>query len=165
MLFWLLEEEQDRTLKGRKVACGDQQKKYLTKEEVHSPTVNTTSVFLTATIEAEEERDTQVHDVPNAFVTTDNNKKVIMKIKGVAAELLVKTDPRLYILLEKGVVVLYVELRKALYGQLRAALLFYLKFVKHITRIGFILNPYDQARSATRNTCILQLLGFSNSFS
>ena len=51
-----VEEKWDKRLKGREVACGDQQKKCLTKEEVHSPTVTTTAVFLTTTIEAEEER-------------------------------------------------------------------------------------------------------------
>ena len=53
----LIEEKRDKTSKGRELACGDQQKKYVSKEDVHSPTVNTTVVFLTATIEAEEERD------------------------------------------------------------------------------------------------------------
>lgn len=63
------------------VARGDQQKTYLAKEEVHRPTVNTMSVFLTAVIEASEVRDTWVHDVSNAFVQTENNKKVVVKIK------------------------------------------------------------------------------------
>ena len=46
-------------------------------------------------------------------------------------------------LIENGQLVLYVELTKALYGQLKAALLFYNKFVKDSKKIGFILNPYD----------------------
>jgi hypothetical protein len=39
--------------------------------------------------------------------------------------------------------VLYVKLQKALYGCLRSALLFYLKFVGDIESQGFELNPYD----------------------
>jgi hypothetical protein len=39
--------------------------------------------------------------------------------------------------------VLYVKLQKALYGYLRSALLFYLKFVGDIESQGFELNPYD----------------------
>ena len=61
-----------------------------------------------------------------------------MKVKGEAAEYLVLTDPRLYhkyVILEKGVTVLFVELRKALYGQLKAALLFYKKFVKILREV------------------------------
>lgn len=103
-------------------------------------------MFLTATIEAKEKRDTRVHDIPNAFVQADNDKTVIMKIKGKAADYLVLMDPRLYrkyIMMENGATVLYVELKKALYGQLKAALLFYQKFVKDLKEIGFELNPYD----------------------
>ena len=69
-----------------------------------------------------------------------------MKIKGKAAEFLVLADPRLYrkfVRIEKGVTVLYVELKQALYGKLKAALLFYKKFVKDLQGIGFVLNPYD----------------------
>ena len=47
----LIEEKRDKTVKGRIVAQGDQQKRFLPKEEVHSPTVNTASVFLTSVIE------------------------------------------------------------------------------------------------------------------
>ena len=54
----LIEEKRDGTIKGREVARGDQQKKFHSKEEVHSPTVNTASVMLTAVIEAKEGRDT-----------------------------------------------------------------------------------------------------------
>ena len=92
----LIEEKRTGDLKGRLVARGDEEKKFTPKEEVSSPTVNTSAVFLTAVIEAKEQRDTRVHDVPNAFVQADNEDRVIMKIKGKAAEYLVLCDPRLY---------------------------------------------------------------------
>ena len=76
-----IEEKRNLDIKGRCVACGDQQKQFTDKEEVSSPTVNTPSVFLTAVIEAKEERNVRVHDVPNAFVQADNDEKVIMKLK------------------------------------------------------------------------------------
>ena len=63
-----------------------------------------------------------------------------MKIKGIAADYSVLTDPRLYrkyVTTENRATVLYVELRKALYGQLKAALLFYKKSVKDLKGIGF----------------------------
>ena len=43
----------------------------------------------------------------------------------------------------KGELVLYVEALNALYGIMKEALLFYLKFVKNLKSIGFVLNPYD----------------------
>ena len=43
----------------------------------------------------------------------------------------------------KGELVLYVEDLNALYCIIKAALQFYLKFVKNLNSIGFELNPYD----------------------
>jgi hypothetical protein len=61
--------------------------------------------------------------------------------------MMVKTAPniyRKYITVDKNKQpVLYVKLQKALYGCLRSALLFYLKFVGDIESQGFELNPYD----------------------
>ena len=59
---------------------------------------------------------------------------------------MVKTAPELYrkyIEIENGKIVLYVEAWKAIYGMLKAALLFYLKFLNGLKSIGFALNPYD----------------------
>lgn len=39
--------------------------------------------------------------------------------------------------------VLYVELKKALYGTLRAALLFWRKLSKHLVDNGYVINPYN----------------------
>ncbi len=55
-------------------------------------------------------------------------EKVIMKLRGELAELLVTTAPELYhpfLHDENGKSILYVELLKALYGTLKAELLFY----------------------------------------
>ena len=62
------------------------------------------------------------------------------------AEQLAKMDPKLYrkyIVTEKGKSVLYVELQKALYGTLRAALLFWKQLTGKLIEWGFEINPYD----------------------
>ena len=63
------------------------------------------------------------------------------------AELMVATTPEIYkkyvSVNRKGELVLYVEALNALYGIMKAALLFYLKFVNNLKSIGFELNPYD----------------------
>jgi hypothetical protein len=63
-----LTEKRDKTIKGRTCANGSPQRSYIKKEEAASPTVLTESILLTATIEAEEERDVMTSDIPNAFV-------------------------------------------------------------------------------------------------
>ena len=89
-------------------------------------------------------------DIPNAFVTIRiENKKdiVIVWLRGKLAELMVATATEIYkkyvSVNRKGELVIYVEDLNALYGIMKAALLFYLKFVKNIKNIGFELNPYD----------------------
>ena len=69
-----------------------------------------------------------------------------MRLRGKAAELLVQTAPELYqkyIQIEKGKKVLYVEAWKAIYGTLKAALLFYKKLSADLVKKGFTINPYD----------------------
>ena len=66
------------------------------KQVVYSPTVNTTSVLLTLDIEAKENCDIWVNDIPDKFVQTENEDKVLIKIQSKASELLVITDSKLY---------------------------------------------------------------------
>ena len=53
------------------VAGGNKQRDYTPKQEASSPTSHTEAVFSTATIDAMQERDVAIIDLPNAFVQTD----------------------------------------------------------------------------------------------
>jgi hypothetical protein len=50
---------------------GSTQRENINQENATSPTAATESIFLTATIDAEEGRDEMTVDIPNAFVQTD----------------------------------------------------------------------------------------------
>ena len=76
----------------------------------------------------------------------DMDEGVCVKFEGGIAEMLVKLDPKLYrkfIKDQSGKSVLYVELLKALYGTMRAALLFPKKLSSQLVAWGFEINPYD----------------------
>jgi hypothetical protein len=93
-----------------------------------------------------ERREVATADIPGAFMEADMDELVHMKLEGRMAELLVKLDPKLYrkyIQVENGKTVLYVELKKALYGTLKAALLFWRKLSSKLVEWGFKINPYD----------------------
>jgi hypothetical protein len=45
---------------------------------------------------------------------------------------------------KKGMKILYVKLKKALYGLMRSSLLFYRKLTNEFEKNGLIVNPYDQ---------------------
>jgi len=141
-----LKQKRNGTIKGRGCADGRKQRQYTTKEEASSPTVAIESVMLSCVLDALEERDVATVDIPGAFMQADMDDLVHMKLEGKMAELLVRIDPKLYrehIQIERGKQVLYVELKKALYGTLKAALLFWRRLSSQLGKWGFELNPYD----------------------
>jgi hypothetical protein len=98
------------------------------------------------TIDAKEQRKVVTINITRAFIHADSDDYVIMKMNRTLAELMVKTDPKLYrkyVTIEKGQQVLYLCLQKALYGMMKSALLFYRKLVGELRVMGFELNPYD----------------------
>jgi hypothetical protein len=72
---------------------------------------------------------------------------MLMILKGELATMLVELAPEVYsrhiMADKKGTPVLYVKLQKALYGLMRASLLFYRKLHLELEAYGFEVNPYD----------------------
>jgi len=87
----LLSKKMGGTVNGHCIYEGSKTRPCFTKEETTSPTASTEGIFITATIDAHEERDVMTADVPNAFVQAglknlkDGNEKVIMKATGTLA--------------------------------------------------------------------------------
>ncbi len=142
-----LKEKRTGDVKGRACINGAPQRAYIAKEDAASPTVSVESTFITATIAAAEKRKVRCYDVPSAFVNTDVDEDVIMVLKGELAEMMIQIAPevyRRYVTVDrKGTKVFYVKLQKALYGLMRASLLFYRKLRKEFERYGLVINPYD----------------------
>ena len=141
-----LKQKRCGRIKGRGCADGRKQRIWTTKEDSTSPTVSTEAVLLTSVIDAKERREVMTVDIPGAFMQGDQDETVHMKLEGKLADLLAQCDPtkyQPYLTTENGKTILYVELVKALYGTIRAALIFWRKFTKQITKWGFTVNPYD----------------------
>jgi len=143
-----LKEKRNGEVKGRACVDGRPQRETIRKEEAASPTAATESVTLSSVIDAHERRDVATLDIPGAFLHSDNDdKNVIMILKGLLGELMVKVAPQIYrkylLANEKGEKILYVRMTKALYGMLKSALLFYKKLVSDLRSVGFEINPYD----------------------
>ena len=70
-----------------------------------------------------------------------------IKIRGVLVNILVEIAPDVYKLHvttdKKGVKQLLVQCQNALYGTMVASLMYYRKFTKSLTDIGFKINPYN----------------------
>jgi hypothetical protein len=86
-----------------------------------------------------EKLDIATCDIPGAFMQSDMKGKVVMKLKGVMAKVILKIDPKKYTRKD----VIYAILKKALYGTLQAALLFWQNLCTELKKWGFDINPYD----------------------
>ena len=147
-LAYLMFLKKKRTGRSRARGCADgrKQREELTKDEVSSPTVSIESVMLSCTIDAHENRDVATVDVPGAFLQADMEDTVHMRIDGTMAELLIRLDPTKYnqfVEIINGKKVLYLLLKKALYGTMKAALLFWKLLSSKLQSWGFDINPYD----------------------
>jgi hypothetical protein len=141
-----LKKKRCRTIKARGCAEVRKQREYTSKEETSSPMVAIEALMLPCIIDAKEGRDVATAGIPGAFMQTDMVDTVHMVLEGTMAELLVEIDPKLYrkyLLIKKGKPVMYVQLKKALYGTLQAGLLLWKDLTKNLKEWGFESNPYD----------------------
>ena len=115
--------------------------------DITKPTVLTESTFITATMAANERRKVCCYNILSTFINTDVDEDVIMILKGKLAEMMIQIAPKVYrryvAVDRKGTKVLNVKLQKALYGLMRASLLFYQKLRKEFKMYRFVVNPYN----------------------
>jgi hypothetical protein len=142
----LLKEKRDGSLKGRTVANGSKQRSLYDKSETASPTVSIDSLITSFLIDVFEGRDAGICDVAGAYLKAMMDDFVILKFTGRAVEILCKMSEKYlpYVCLENGKKVIYVQLKKALHGCVKSALLWYKMFSETLQDMGFELNPYDQ---------------------
>ena len=86
---------------------------WMTKEDTASPTVSLPSVLITSVIDAHKCQEVAVVDIPNFCIQTPNKgDRIIMRVAGESALLLVKTCPELckqFLTKERGIPVLCVQ--------------------------------------------------------
>jgi hypothetical protein len=131
------------------VARGNKQREYISKEDASSPTVTTEAILLLCIIDAKEERDVAVINIPNAFIqmqVEDKEDMAIIKISGVLINIHIQIAPNVYksyaMTDKKGMKQLLVQCQNALYGTMLASLLYYCKFTKSLMSVGFQIKPY-----------------------
>ena len=138
----LIKKKRDGNLKGRTVADGSVQRSIYDKVETASPTVATDALLLTILIDAHEGRDVATADVAGAYLKAYMDDLVFMKFTGESVDILCKMNPEhaKFVVIEKGVKVLYVKLIKAIYGCKVCSLVVQV-ILFHITGFGFRAQP------------------------
>ena len=134
----LLIEKRNGGIKVRACDDGSKQRKQenYRKEDNASPTYPNEGIMITSAIKAHEERDVSIIDILQSFLHAHTDELIYMLLRGPLSELMVMVDPVLYkdfiTYYLKGRALMYVRVNKALYGMLKSALQFYLKFSSDI---------------------------------
>jgi hypothetical protein len=125
-----VERKQDGVLKARQVTGGNKQRGYIMKKDVRSLTVSSVAVMLTCVVDANENREVAIVDIPNAFVQTvvkDEKDGAFIRIRGPLVNILLSIAPDVYgsyvIVGKKGKKQLLVQCLTALYVTMVASLL------------------------------------------
>jgi len=144
----LIKIKRDGKVKGRTCADGSTQRKYVPREEASSPTLSLEALMAILLINAYEERDTAIFDVPGAYLHAKipDDKFAILKIEGEFVDIMCEVNPEYKddVRFENGKKVLYVQILRALYGMIESALLWYTLYTEVLHKEGFEINPYDR---------------------
>ena len=103
--------------------------------------------MLSCAIDAKEGRYVAVTDIPGAFLHADIEGIVHMVLEGEIAEMMAEIDTSYLEFIwynQKGKPMMYVQLKKELYGMLQAALLFWKLLSNTLQEWGFHTNEYDR---------------------
>ena len=95
-----------------------------------------------------EHRQVTTVEIPGEFIQVDTEGETVhMKLEcKMVQRINHQTGPQAmqkYISMKKGKYVLYTELKKLLYGNLQAAMLFWRNLISSLYRWDFEINPYD----------------------
>ncbi len=95
-LLIFLKEKRNGNVKAQSCANRSVQWNHIAKEEVALPIVGLESVFATAAIDARENREVVTINIPGAILHATNRDYVVMRMNGTLAEIMAKTEPKLY---------------------------------------------------------------------
>ena len=142
----LIKEKRCGKIKGRVCADGRPQREYTDPAAVYSPALSTHGMTLSLATDAYEKRFVAVTDIDGAYLHAHMDEFVLMVFDGYMAKLLVKACPvyKQFLHTKKnGKKVLYVRLKRALYGCIKSAMLWWTMLSDFLIADGFTLNPYD----------------------
>jgi hypothetical protein len=133
-----------KLLKGRIVGGGHRQDHAMfTDSEISSPTVSLTSVMIGAAVAAHEQQHVMTLDHKAAYLNAAmKGPEVIMLLTPDVSSLLIELDSSYtqYLRPDRKIAV---RLKKALYGCIQSAVLWYNELSSTIESMGFKKNPYD----------------------
>ena len=92
-----------------------------------------------------EDRHVVVADITGAYLNADMDDFVLIQLSGDDVDMMCNANPdyKKFITKNNGWRTLFLQLKRALYGCVKSALLWYRLFRDTLQDLGFTLNPYD----------------------
>jgi len=136
-----MKEKRDGRLKSRLCVNGSKQDPFRSTVDPSSPTVLVESIFLSLMIDALEERIVKTADIEGAYLVADMPEEVLVMFDETLAAAMLQVAPEFSDFERFGKLIF--RLKKALYGCIQSARLFYEHLRKTLIGLGFEPNPYD----------------------
>ena len=145
----LIKEKRCGKIKESTCANGSKQRNYIKADEsVYSPTCSTKALMETLVIDATDQRDVAIFDVPGAFLQTvlPADKFLLMRIRDEFVDVMCEVKPEYIPCVRQGngKKVQYMNILRAIYGCIESALLWYKLCSETLEGMDFIMNPYYQ---------------------
>ena len=145
-LVQLIKEKRCGKIKGRTCADGRKQRSYISEEDATSPTVHGEAVLISCMMDGHERRYVATADVPGAFLHSDIDGLIYVMVDGALVDILIRPNPKYKKFVhttKNGRKIVYLRLKKALYGTITLARLFWENIAGKLSKFGFKANRYD----------------------
>ena len=113
---------------------GRKQRRYIAKDDVTSHMVQLEGLMATIVVDAMEGRKVATADVAGTYLQTVMTDYVMVKVSGESYKIMREVNPNFsnYVTVENKRKTLYIGLKKAQYGCMQSALLWYKTFKDHL---------------------------------
>lgn len=146
MMFTEKVKENTAELKARFIMIGNKKKKsnFDHSEDINSPTIAFYTLCQLLATAAKEGLDITTIDFVQAFLHAKQDKPQYAKVDKYVTAMLVSLYPEKFLEYVQSDGSMYIELLKAIYGQVQAARLFNKHLVDQLNKMGFDLNSIDR---------------------
>ena len=126
-------------------ANGAPHRKFVPREEARSSTLSLEALTMSLTIDAHERRKVTVFDVSGTYLQTDlpEDKFVLLMLEDQFVDIMCSINPEYsaHVRMEGGKKLLYLRIKKVVYGMIKSTLLWYDLYVSVLKGVAFVLNP------------------------
>ena len=129
-LITMVKAKRDGVVKARTCADRRKQCRYISKEDVASPTIQLESLIMSLLIDAREGRDVATADIVGVYLLANMKDYVLLRLTGDTVNMMcqISTKYLSYVTQEGDKQVLHMRLKKSLYGCIQSAILWYITF-------------------------------------